>query len=365
MFDNLDNGFLVGDETLIKDLQKATSLYKDYIGLTGQAKTKDLAKRKVNAILQKLTTENLSPQQVANVLFGHNKLNNPSEMVQVINKLEQILPANAHDQIMNKLKDAILAKAFMGKDPLKNNVVNRTSIVKNYNAVFNEGKEITEKLFTKDELEAIEVFKDKVVPTIAAEQKINPSGTSYMLTTMLADLTQGGLLMNLAKPNISLLGKVGRMTPFLESAFKSGQEELYKKEAIEAINGFLLNMEVNPWISNTTSTFLRDKLRDEKIGGEKLEELSENVEPTDVEEIQTAQMQPMKIADAPTTPDVNLLTAQNIPQTPTAQGAMPPLPMAQAPMPQQGGLANLQQAQQFGALFPQDSMGQLIAQRKV
>lgn len=40
-------------------------------------------------------------------------------MVQVINKLEQILPANAHDQIMNKLKDAILAKAFMGKDPLK------------------------------------------------------------------------------------------------------------------------------------------------------------------------------------------------------------------------------------------------------
>ena len=75
--------------------------------------------------------------------------------------------------------------------------------------------------------------------------------------------------------------------------------------------------------------------------------------------------EPMPIADAPTTPDVNLLTAQNIPQTPTAQGAMPPLPMAQAPMPQQGGIGGLQQAQQFGALFPQDSMGQLIAQRKV
>ena len=373
VFDNLDNGFLVGDETLIKDLQKATSLYKDYIGLTGQAKTKDLAKRKVNGILQKLTTENLSPQQVANVLFGHNKLNNPSEMVQVINKLEQILPANAHDQIMNKLKDAILAKAFMGKDPLKNNVVNRTSIVKNYNAIFNEGKEITEKLFTKDELEAIKVFKDKVVPTIAAEQKINPSGTSYMQTTMLADLTQGGLLMNLAKPNLSLLGKVGRMTPVLETAFKSGQEELYKKEAIEAINGFLLNMEVNPWISNTTSTFLRDKLRDEKIGGEELEELSENVEPTDVEEIQTAQMQPMKIAPSPTAPDVNILLQSERAQQAMAQGAkdmgmapMPPAPMptAQAPMPPQGGLANLQQAQQFGALFPQDSTGQLIAQGK-
>ena len=56
-----------------------------------------------------------------------------------------------------------------------------------------------------------------------------------------------------------------------------------------------------------------------------------------------------------------------------AQGAkdmgmapMPPAPMptAQAPMPPQGGLANLQQAQQFGALFPQDSTGQLIVQGK-
>ena len=195
VFNNLDNAFLIGDTQVINDLKKATTLYKDYIGLTGQAKTKDLAKRKVNSILQKITTENLSPQQVANVLFGHNKLNNPSEMVQVLNKLEAVLPANARDQIMNGLKDGILAKAFMGKDPLKNNVVNRTSIVKNYNAVFNEGKELVERLFTKDELEAIKVFRDKVIPTIAAEQKINPSGTSYMLTTMLADLTEGGLLM--------------------------------------------------------------------------------------------------------------------------------------------------------------------------
>ena len=79
--------------------------------------------------------------------------------------------------------------------------------------------------------------------------------------------------------------------------------------------------------------------------------------------------EPMPIADAPTTPDVNLLTAQNIPQTPTAQGAMPPPPMAQAPMPQapmpqQGGIGGLQQGQKFSALFPQDTMGQLIAQRK-
>ena len=379
VFNNLDNAFLIGDTQVINDLQKATSLYKDYIGLTGQAKTKDLAKRKVNSILQKITTENLSPQQVANVLFGHNKLNNPSEMVQVLNKLEAVLPANARDQIMNGLKDGILAKAFMGKDPLKNNVVNRTSIVKNYNAVFNEGKELVERLFTKDELEAIKVFRDKVIPTIAAEQKINPSGTSYMLTTMLADLTEGGLLMNLTKPALSVVGKIGRATPLLESAFKEGQEELYKKEAMDAVNGFLLNIEVNPWISNTTATFLREKIKEEKIGGEKLEGLSidtdlrPSIASASVDNLKKQQSKPMTIADAPTTPDVNILLQSERAQQAMAQGAkdmgmapMPPAPMptAQAPMPSQGGLANLQQAQQFGALFPQDSTGQLIAQGK-
>jgi hypothetical protein len=70
---------------------------------------------------------------------------------------------------------------------------------------------------------------------------------------------------------------------------------------------------------------------------------------------------------------VNILLQSERAQQAMAQGAkdmgmasMPPAPMptAQAPMPPQGGLANLQQAQQFGALFPQDSTGQLIAQGK-
>ena len=88
---------------------------------------------------------------------------------------------------------------------------------------------------------------------------------------------------------------------------------------------------------------------------------------------EVAQMQPMKVAKSPTAPDVNILLQSDKAQQAMAQGAkdmgmpaMPPAPMptAQAPMPPQGGLANLQQAQQFGALFPQDAMGQLIAQGK-
>ena len=367
VFKNLDDGLLLGDEQVIKELQEATALYRDYLGITGKIKGKDLAKKKVNAILEKLTTEGLSPQQVANSIFGHNKLNNPSEMVAVINKLEAILPANASEQIMKKLKDGILVKAFMGKDSIKNTVVNRTSIVKNYNAIFKEGKELTERLFTKDELEAISVFKDKVLPTIAAEQKINQSGTSYLMGTMIADMVDGGLLLNLAKPVAGFIGTVGRMTPVVSEAFKEGTESLYAKEANEAIENFILNMETNPWISNTTQTIIRDKLRKEKGGDADIKQLPAEFRPQSAletdEDILVAEADVPKdtpqqqVGDIqPTRPNINI-TPPTTQESPQMVASLPPSP------PSGGGIASVDR-NQFGGLFPQDELGKLIASRK-
>ena len=363
VFKNVDDGLLLGDEQVIKELQQATSLYKDYLGLTGKIKGKDLAKRKVNSILEKITTEGLSPQQVANSIFGHNKLNNPSEMVAVINKLEALLPANASEQIMKKLKDGILVKAFMGKDPMKNTVVNRTAIVKNYNAIFKEGKELVERLFTKDELDAIQVFKDKVVPTIAAEQKINPSGTSYLMGTMIADMTEGGLLLNLAKPVAKFVGTAGRMTPVVGEAFKEGTESVYAKEANEAIENFILNIEVNPWISNTTQTLIRDQLMKEKTGDADIEELPSEFRPQS--ELETDE--DILVADAETPQqkvgDVQV-TQPNIDITPPT--SQPPRQMASLPISPSvgGGITDVAKKEQFGGLFPTDDLGKLIANRK-
>ena len=363
VFKNVDDGLLLGDEQVIKELQQATSLYKDYLGLTGKIKGKDLAKRKVNSILEKITTEGLSPQQVANSIFGHNKLNNPSEMVAVINKLEALLPANASEQIMKKLKDGILVKAFMGKDPMKNTVVNRTAIVKNYNAIFKEGKELVERLFTKDELDAIQVFKDKVVPTIAAEQKINPSGTSYLMGTMIADMTEGGLLLNLAKPVAKFVGTAGRMTPVVGEAFKEGTESVYAKEANEAIENFILNIEVNPWISNTTQTLIRDQLMKEKTGDADIEELPSEFRPQSELEtdedilVADAETPQQKVGDVQVTqPNINITP-------PTSQ---PPRQMASLPISPSvgGGITDVAKKEQFGGLFPTDDLGKLIANRK-
>tara|TARA_R100001163_G_C5063918_1_gene201332 strand:+ start:449 stop:2851 length:2403 start_codon:yes stop_codon:yes gene_type:complete len=367
VFKNIDEGLLLGNEQVIKELAEATGLYKDYLTITGKIQGKDLAKRKVNSILEKLTTEGLSPQQVANSIFGHNKLNNPSEMVAVINKLEAILPASARDQVMKKLKDGILVKAFMGKDPLKNTVVTRTAIVKNYNAIFKEGKDLVNRLFTKDELNAIEVFKDKVLPTIAAEQRINPSGTSYLMSTFLADTLQGGLLLNLAGSVGKTVSAVGRMTPVLRESFKEGSEQIAEKQANEAIENFILNMEVNPWISRVTGQVVRNKLMEEKGGDVDIEELPPELRPQSAletdEDILVAEADVPKetpqqqVGDIqPTRPNINITP-------PTNQGT--PAMVASAPVspPSGGGIASINR-EQFGGLFPQDNLGQLIANRK-
>ena len=366
VFKNIDEGLLLGDEQVIKELGEATGLYKDYLGLTGKIKSKNLAQKKVNAILEKLTTEGLSPSQVANSMFGHSKITNPSEMVAVINKLEKTLPANAKDQIMKKLKDAVLVKAFMGKDKIGDMVVNRTSIKKNYNNIFRDSKVLVERLFTKDELDAIEVFRDKVLPTVNAEEQINKSGTSYLMATLLADVAEGGLLLNLARPFASVVGGVGRLTPFVKESFKEGKEMLGSKEANEAVGNFIINTEVNPWISNTTQQIIRNQLMEEKGGDVDIGELPPELRPQS--ELETDE--DILVADAETrreTPqqkigDVNV-TSPNIEISPPTTQEQP-VQAASLPTSPSEGITSLNKGEQFEGLFPTDNLGRMIANRR-
>ena len=217
-------------------------------------------------------------------------------------------------------------------------------------------------MFTKDELEAISVFKDKVLPTIAAEQKINPSGTSYLMGTMIADMVDGGLLLNLAKPVAGLVGSVGRMTPVVSEAFKEGTESLYAKEANEAIENFILNMETNPWISNITQTIIRDKLRKEKGGDSDIKELPSEFRPQS--ELETDEDILVAEAETPQQQVGNVnVTSPRINIDPTT--SQPPRQMASLPSSPSvgGGITNVANRQQFGGLFPGDNIGKLIAEK--
>ena len=62
----------------------------------------------------------------------------------------------------------------------------RSGIVKNYNNVFNNQKEIVNELFTKDEIAKVRRFKQNVLPTLSEQIKLNPSISNYTIMSALA-----------------------------------------------------------------------------------------------------------------------------------------------------------------------------------
>jgi len=346
VYENVDNAFLTGDLVYLDKLKNATGLYRQYLGLTGKATAKDPLGKSANKILQKITNPDYSPQDVATALFGHAKFNTKSEMKQVINILKRGLPKEEAKEVMTLLKDAVLEKAFTNP---RTGQVTRKNIIDNYKQVFEKNKFVIDELFSKEEISRIKAFRDKVVPSLDAELRQNPSGSAY---TMISALQQSGIL------------SFTRAVPFLRD-IKIGAGEMADISAAENSVKQYIKRKQMPLFSVSTQSIIRNQTEREPA-------LPEDTERFDEDKISAVQ-KPMQVATSPTAPDVNILLQSDNAQQAMAQGAkdmgmpaMPPAPMptAQAPMPPQGGLANLQQAQQFGALFPQDAMGQLIAQGK-
>tara|TARA_R100000353_G_scaffold2386_2_gene3512 strand:- start:204 stop:2570 length:2367 start_codon:yes stop_codon:yes gene_type:complete len=346
VYENVDNAFLTGDLVYLDKLKNATGLYRQYLGLTGKATAKDPIGKSANKILQKITNPDYSPQDVATALFGHAKFNTKSEMKQVINILKRGLPKEEAKEVMTLLKDAVLEKAFTNP---RTGQVTRKNIIDNYRQVFEKNKFVIDELFSAEEIARIKAFRDKVVPSLDAELRQNPSGSAY---TMISALQQSGIL------------SFTRAVPFLRD-IKIGAGEMADISAAENSVKQYIKRKQMPLFSVSTQSIIRNQTEKEPA-------LPEDTERFDEDKISAVQ-KPMKVASSPTAPDVNILLQSENAQQAMAQGAkdmgmapMPlaPMPTAQAPMPPQGGLANLQQAQQFGALFPQDSMGQLIAQGK-
>ena len=101
------------------------------------------------------------------------------------------MPEEESAQVLALLKDGIIEKAFSGSGK---SGVTRTNIVQNYDDVFVKQKAIINKLFNEDELKRIAQFRKNVMPTLWADIKINPSGSSYLL---LSAMTRGRLLSSL------------------------------------------------------------------------------------------------------------------------------------------------------------------------
>ncbi len=105
-------------------------------------------------------------------------------------------------RVQSLLKDGILTKAFSGS----NGDITRKGLVNNFNQIFNLQRDIIEKLFTKEEIDRIVALRDDILPTIAAENKRNPSTTAYVIQSI---LEKSGLLnFPRVSPSLAIAGKI-------------------------------------------------------------------------------------------------------------------------------------------------------------
>ena len=245
IYNGIERGFITGDQAVLDQLQNASALYKNYMGLTGKTVGKTSQEKAANKILSQLTDKNYTPLQVANLLFGHNKFA-PSQAVPLaLSKLRNTLPEKEFLEVQALLKDAVLTKAFAGKG----GEITRTAIVKNFNDVFNKQNAVIKELFTPDEILRIKQFRQDVLPTLWAEVKLNPSGSGY---TMIAALARQQLL---SFPNP--LVRAGAST-FLKSLDEAKTADF----AIDAVRQTLRRFQ-SPLITQPVTAIIRPEVRDE------------------------------------------------------------------------------------------------------
>jgi hypothetical protein len=188
VFNGIEQGFITGNQNILNTLKNSKDLYRQYIGLTGKKTTGDIAEQSTNQILRKLSNQGLEADAVVNAFFGHAKFNPTPVMANVLKRFKAGLSEEKYVEVTSLIKDAILEKAFAGKGK---SGVTRTNIVNNYNEVFKKNKNLINELFSKQEIKKIEQFRNNVMPTLWAEIKLNPSGTSY---TLLSSMARTGLL---------------------------------------------------------------------------------------------------------------------------------------------------------------------------
>jgi hypothetical protein len=245
VFNGIERGFIEGEQEVLDQLKNATGLYADYMALMGRAGGRNKAERAANAVLETLSNNQYTPLQVTNLLFGHNKFAPNQSMPLVIDTLKKSLSPDEWMQTQALLKDGILTRAFAGGGA----EITRTSIVKNFDSIFNQNRAIINKLFNPEEIARVKEFRQNVLPTLWAEVKANPSGTGY---TMLGSFWRQGLL---SFPSLSVR-TIG------SKVIKAADESERNMQAMDAVRQTVSRLQT-PLLSGSAQATIRPLVREE------------------------------------------------------------------------------------------------------
>ena len=221
VFNGIKKGFITGNENIINTLKQSKDAYAKYIKLTGKGGMDN----RVKAIMQKIVDPDLSPKEMVNAFFGHSMFNPKPVMKKVLNNIKQNLPVEKQQEVFALIKDGVLERAFSGKGKSE---ITRTNIVRNFNEIFERNAFFIKELFTPKEIAQIKQFRKNVLPTLFAEIKTNPSGTSY---TLISSLARAGILNSTKR----LQG-----LPFIKEASDVWKREGAINEALELTSQYVL-----------------------------------------------------------------------------------------------------------------------------
>jgi len=242
IYKGIEKGFISGEQEVLDQLKQATGLYSDYMATVGRGVGRNAQEKSANRILEQLSTNQYTPVQVTNLLFGQNKFAPNQAVGVVLDKLKKSLGPDEYAQFVALMKDGIMTKAFAGKG----GEITRKSIVDNYNDVFFKNRDIINRLFTPDEIARVKDFRTNVLPTIWAETKLNTSGTAYSL---MSAASRAGMLN---APSIPL-----RM---ISQKVLSGSENLRNaSDAANAVSQTIFRMNT-PMFSDATQSVIRASL---------------------------------------------------------------------------------------------------------
>ena len=223
VFNGIKKGFITGNDNIINTLKKSKDAYRKYIQLSGKGGNKN---KRAMAILRNIVDKDLDPKALVNQFIGHTKFNPSPVMKTVLDTIKKNIPEEKRAEVFALIKDAVLERAFSGKGKSD---ITRTNIVNNFNEIFERNAFFVNQLFTPKEISKIKKFRKDVIPTLFAEIKSNPSGTSY---TFLAAMQRAGLL-NFAKLTQAVI-------PFVPDMIREAQGVIAQNRAIDLTKNYIM-----------------------------------------------------------------------------------------------------------------------------
>jgi hypothetical protein len=171
-------GQVAGDPALLGKMQDAVAKSRE------EFKTFKPQSDEARAFVDTVTKPGVTGQAVIDDLYGAGRVGNKSDTTQILDHFDKLYPVGteARDVAKQAAARRIIFGATEDKSAMSpGNISKRISEAVNPTG---NGREISEKLFTPDELDSMLRLRDMMGP-LQEQGRMNPSGTAYRLADMM------------------------------------------------------------------------------------------------------------------------------------------------------------------------------------